>query len=80
MERLFFCGRFVEEIIVSCLSDSIVQKKTQQSDGSCKLQLIPSFYTNFSRRGRDKILSTKESALENNFLFFSFLSESIWYV
>ena len=31
-------------------------------------------------RGQDKILSTKESALQNNFLFTSFLSESIWYV
>ena len=30
--------------------------------------------------GEDKILSTKESALEINFLFISFLSESIWYV
>ena len=31
-------------------------------------------------RGRDKILSTNESALEKNFLFISFLSESTWYV
>ena len=31
-------------------------------------------------RGQDKILSTKESALENNFLFVSFLSESILYL
>ena len=31
-------------------------------------------------RGQDKILSTIESALENNFLLISFLSESIWYV
>ena len=28
-------------------------------------------------RGEDKILSNKESALENNFLFISFVSESI---
>ena len=31
-------------------------------------------------RGQDKNLSTKESALEKEFLFISFLSESIWYV
>ena len=31
-------------------------------------------------RGQDKILSTKESVLENNSLFISFLGESIWYV
>ena len=31
-------------------------------------------------RGQDKILSTKKSALENNFLFISFSSESIRYV
>ena len=31
-------------------------------------------------RGQDKILSAKESSLENNFLFISFLSESICYV
>ena len=31
-------------------------------------------------REPDKILSNKESALENNFSFISFLSESIWYV
>ena len=31
-------------------------------------------------REQDKILSIRGSALENNFLFISFLSESIWYV
>ena len=30
--------------------------------------------------GQDKVLSTKGSALENNFLFISFLSEPPWYV
>ena len=31
-------------------------------------------------RGQDKILSTKDSALENQILFISFLSESTWHV
>ena len=31
-------------------------------------------------RGRDKILLTRESALENNFSFISFLNESTWFV
>ena len=31
-------------------------------------------------RRQDKILSTKESALANGFLFISFLGESVWYV
>ena len=35
MELLSFFGRFVQKIILSCFSDSFVQKLTQQSDGSC---------------------------------------------
>ena len=35
MEPLSFFGRFVEKIIVSRFSNSMNQKMTQQSDGSC---------------------------------------------
>ena len=34
MEALSFFGRFVLKVIVSCFSDSFVQKRTQQSDSS----------------------------------------------
>ena len=37
MEPLSFFGRFVQKVIVSCFSDSIVQTTTQQSDGSCNV-------------------------------------------
>ena len=48
MEPLSFFGRFVQKVIVSCLSDSFVQKTTQQSDGSCNVtsdsQLLHKFF------------------------------------
>ena len=37
MERLSFFGRLVQKLIVSCFSDSFVQKTTQQSDGNCNV-------------------------------------------
>ena len=37
VKPLFFSGRFVQKIIVSCFSDSFDQKTTQQSDGSCNV-------------------------------------------
>ena len=37
MEPLSFFGRFVQKVIVSCFSDSFVQKTTQQSDSSCNV-------------------------------------------
>ena len=37
---------FVQKVS-SCFSDSLVQKTKQQSDGSCNV--IPSFYTNYSK-------------------------------
>ena len=61
MEPLAVFDRFVQKIIISCFSDSIVQKTTQQKgaspDGSLRtggkmaavmLQAIPSLYTNYS--------------------------------
>ena len=47
MEPLSFFGRFLQKVIVSCFSDSFVQKTTQQS--AVMLQVILSFYTNYSR-------------------------------
>ena len=35
MEPLSFFGRFAQKVLLSCFSDSFVQKTTQQSDGSC---------------------------------------------
>ena len=54
MEPLSFYGRFVQKVIVSCFSDSFVQKTTQQkgasADGSCNVtsdsQLL---YTKYSK-------------------------------
>ena len=36
-EPLSFFGRFVQKVILSCFSDSFVQKTTQQSDDSCNV-------------------------------------------
>ena len=56
MEPLSFFGRFVRKVKVSCFSDSFVQKTTQQKRASVDgkmaavmLQVIPSFYTNYSK-------------------------------
>ena len=38
-EPLSFFGRFVQKLIISCFSDSFVQKTTQHSDGSCNLTI-----------------------------------------
>ena len=62
-EPLSFFGRCVQKVIVTCFSDSFVQKTTQQkrisTEGSRRrmggkmaavmLQVIPSFYTNYSK-------------------------------
>ena len=37
MEPISFFGRFVQKVIVSCFSVSIVQKTTQQSDVKCNV-------------------------------------------
>ena len=48
MELLSHFRRFVQKVIVSCLSDSFVQKTTQQPDGSCNVksyaQLLYKFF------------------------------------
>ena len=62
MEPLTFFGSFVQKVKVSCSSDSFVQKTTQQKGASAEgslrmggkmvavmLQVIPSFYTNYSK-------------------------------
>ena len=62
MEPLSFFGRFVQVLIVSCLSDSSVQKTTEQKGASVEvslrtegkmaavmLQVIHSFYTIYSK-------------------------------
>ena len=49
MEPLSFFGRFVQEVILSCFSDSFVQKNELQRMAAVMLQVIPSFYTNYSK-------------------------------
>ena len=49
MYFLSFFGRFVQKVIVSCFSDSVVQKMMQQSEGSCNVTSNSSFYTNYSK-------------------------------
>ena len=68
MEPLSFFGRFVQKVIVSCFSDSIVQKMTQQSDGSCNVTIDSHLlYTFFSKNSLfistntyEKIIVSKE--------------------
>ena len=56
MEPLSFFDRFIQRVIISCLSDSFVQKTMQQkgtsADGkmaAVMLQVNPSFYINYSK-------------------------------
>ena len=53
MEPPSFFGRFVQKVTVSCFSDSIVQKrrnrKVLQRMAAVMLQVIPSFYTTYSK-------------------------------
>ena len=38
MEPLSFFGRFIQKVVVSCFSDSFIQKTKQQWDGSCNVR------------------------------------------
>ena len=62
MEALCFFGRFLQKVKVSCFSDLFVQKTTKQKGASAEgrlrtggkmaavmLQVIPSFYTNYTK-------------------------------
>ena len=76
MERLSFYGRIAQKVIVSCFSGSFVQKTTQQKGASAEgslraggkmaavmLQVIPSFYTNYSKNSffiSEKYIVSKE--------------------
>ena len=48
MKLLSFFGRFVQKRIVSCFSDAFVQRQRNNQMAALMLQLIPSFYTNYS--------------------------------
>ena len=69
MEPVSFFGRFVQKVIVSCFSDSFVQKTTQQKaasvDGSCNVQVIPGFYTNYSKNSLFISANTYEKFIVN---------------
>ena len=67
MEPLSFFGRFVQKVIVSCFSDSFVQKTTQRSDCSCNVrsdsQLLYKSIKNrlfISANTYEKYISSKE--------------------
>ena len=53
MEPLSFFGRFVQKVIVTCFSGSLFRKRRNrklfQRMAAVMLQLIPSFYTNYSK-------------------------------
>ena len=40
MEPLSFFGRLVQKVIVSCFSDSFLEKTTQKSDSSCNVTSV----------------------------------------
>ena len=70
MEALSFFGRFVQKVIVSCFSDSFVQKTTQQSDGSCNvtsdsafIQIIQKAASFFLQSHMKNILRVKNTVL-----------------
>ena len=52
MEPLFFFSRFVQKVILSCFSESFVQKTTQQSKSSCTVtsesQVLYNFFSKIS--------------------------------
>ena len=49
MEPFSFFDRFLQKVIVSCFSDSFLQKTTQNQMAAVMIQVIPSFYTNYSK-------------------------------
>ena len=49
IDSLSFFNKLVQKVIVSCFSESFVQKATQQSQQNIMLHVIPSFYTNYSK-------------------------------
>ena len=76
MEPLSFFGRFVQKVKVFSFSDSFFQKTTQQkrasAEGSLRtggkmaavmLQVIPSFYTNYSEKTASLFLQTPMKSL-----------------
>ena len=52
MEPLSIFGRFVQKVIVSCFSDSFVQKTTQESYGSCNVTSGSQFLFKFFKNNR----------------------------
>ena len=51
MDPLCFFGRLRQKVIVSCFSDSLVPKTTQQSDGSCNVTSdFQLFYKQFQKQ------------------------------
>ena len=50
MERLSFFGRLVQKQLLSCFSDSFVQKTTEQSDGSCNVTSDSQLLYNFAKK------------------------------
>ena len=49
MKPLSFFGSSVQKVLLSCFSDSFVQKTTQQLDGSYKVTSDSQFYANYSK-------------------------------
>ena len=61
----FFFGTFVHKVIVSCFSDSFVQKMTQQSDGSCNVTSDSQFSFKIFRKRAFLFLQTH---MKKNFM------------
>ena len=49
MKSLCFFGRFVEKVIVSCFSDSLVKQILKNQMAAAMIQVILSVYTNYSK-------------------------------
>ena len=60
LEPLSFFGRFVQKVIVSCFSDSFVQKTTHQSDGSCNVTSNSQFLYKYSKNSLFNFANTFE--------------------
>ena len=87
MKLLSFFVRFVQKVIVSCFSDSFVQKTTQQSDGSCSFtsgfQFLYKLYKNslfFSANTYEKYILSKEYCIARHDDKMCFLSNCRYHI
>ena len=65
MKLLSFFARFIQKVIVSFISDSFVQKRRNNQMAAVTLQVIPSFYKNYSKNSLSISANTYENYISS---------------